>query len=630
MEEVQSCPGGARPPGFLHWRGSSVCGIVGYAGTKNSVSLLLEGLRRLEYRGYDSAGVAVVGEGKVTVRKTVGRLARLEEKLAANPVAGSTGIGHTRWATHGRPSDNNAHPHLDCTGSIAVVHNGIIENYQRLRSRLAQGGHVFRSETDTETLPHLIEEYYEGDLVEAVRRAIREAQGSYALVAVHRGEPDKLVAARQDSPLVVGLGEKENYLASDIPALLPFTRRVYILNDGEMAVVTPGGVTVLDLDGREVAKEVFEVKWEPGMAEKGGYDDFMLKEIYEQPRAVRDTLAGRLDSDRVVLDEVRITADQAQALTKVAVIACGTAFHAGLVGKQVIERLTRLPVEAEVASEYRYRDPMIDEHTLAVVISQSGETADTLAGLRLAKERGARVVAITNVVGSSVAREADDVVYTWAGPEIAVASTKAYLTQLVSLYLLALFLSERRGTTTPDERARIIAALRKLPQNVNDVLAHAEKVQDLAKEFKHREDIFFIGRGLDYALSMEGALKLKEISYIHAEAYAAGELKHGTLALVVEGVPVFALATQRKLYDKMLSNIKEVKARDATVVAITLEGDREIYEAADHVLHIPDTLDFVTPVLAVVPLQLFAYYAAKARGCDVDKPRNLAKSVTVE
>ncbi|HHW13708.1 MAG TPA: glutamine--fructose-6-phosphate transaminase (isomerizing), partial [Firmicutes bacterium] len=583
-----------------------MCGIVGYTGRREAAPVLLEGLRRLEYRGYDSAGVAVVSGGALAVRKTVGRLARLEEKLTAAPVAGTVGIGHTRWATHGRPSDVNAHPHLDCHGNLAVVHNGIVENYQSLRARLAKNGHVFRSETDTETLPHLIEEYYEGDLVEAVRRAVQEVQGSFALVAVHRGEPDRLVAARKDSPLVIGLGEGENYLASDIPALLPFTRRVYIVNDGELAVVTPGGVTLLDFAGHPVEREVFEVQWDPGAAEKGGYEDFMLKEIYEQPKAVRDTLSGRLDTDHVVLDEVKLTAAQVQELRKVQVIACGTAYHAGLVGKQVIERLTRLPVEAEVASEYRYRDPMVDEHTLAVVISQSGETADTLAGLRLAKSRGARVVAITNVVGSSVAREADDVIYTWAGPEIAVASTKAYLTQLVSLYLLALFLAERRGTSGPEERAAIIGALKKLPAEVNAVLAHAGKVQDLAKEFKNREDIFFIGRGLDYALSMEGALKLKEISYIHAEAYAAGELKHGTLALIVEGVPVFALATQRKLYDKMLSNIKEVKARDATVVAIALEGDREIYEAADHVLHIPETLDFVTPVLAVVPLQLFA------------------------
>ncbi|MGE5552603.1 MAG: glutamine--fructose-6-phosphate transaminase (isomerizing) [Betaproteobacteria bacterium] len=607
-----------------------MCGIVGYTGTEQATPILLEGLRRLEYRGYDSAGVAVVSGGQLVLRKTVGRLNRLQEKLAASPIEGVSGIGHTRWATHGRPSDTNAHPHLDCAGNIAVVHNGIIENYQRLRTKLAAKGHVFRSETDTETLPHLIEEYYEGDLVEAVRKAVREAEGSYAVAVIHRGEPDRLVAVRKDSPLVVGLGEKENYLASDIPALLPFTRRVYLLNDGELAVVTPGGVTVTDLDGNPVAKEVFEVKWDPGLAEKGGYEDFMLKEIHEQPRAIRDTLSGRLDTDHVVLDEVQLSVEQVKKLRKVSIIACGTAYHAGLVGKQVIERLARLPVEAEVASEFRYRDPMVDETTLAVVISQSGETADSLAGLRLAKAKGARVVAITNVVGSSVAREADDVIYTWAGPEIAVASTKAYVTQLVSLYLLALYLSEQRGTTTAEERAEIIAALQRLPGAVGEVLAHAEKAQDLAKEFKNREDIFFIGRGLDYAVSMEGSLKLKEISYIHAEAYAAGELKHGTLALIVEGVPVFALATQRKLYDKMLSNIKEVKARDATVVAIALEGDRAIYEAADHVLHIPDTLDFVTPVLSVVPLQLFAYYAAKARGCDVDKPRNLAKSVTVE
>ncbi|MGE5577789.1 MAG: glutamine--fructose-6-phosphate transaminase (isomerizing) [Syntrophothermus sp.] len=608
-----------------------MCGIVGYVGAQSATPVLVAGLKKLEYRGYDSAGIAVLDDGDVEIRKTVGRLNQLEEILRVHAPEGHIGMAHTRWATHGRPSDVNAHPHEDCTGKIAVVHNGIIENYLELREWLQSRGHVFQSETDTEVLPHLVEEFYQGDLGEAVRQALQKVHGSYAIVVMHRDEPDKLVAARKDSPLIIGLGRGENLLASDIPAVLAHTRKVYIVGDHEVAVVKRDTVEMTTLDGQKISKEVFDVKWDAAMAEKGGYPDFMLKEIHEQPQAVKDTMTGRVKSDnKVELSELSLTAEDVKGLRKIAIVACGTAYHAGLVGKQLLENLLRVPVEADVASEFRYRDPMVDERTLTIVISQSGETADTLAGLREAKRRGSHVVAITNVVASSVAREADDVIYTWAGPEIAVASTKAYITQLVTLYMLALDLAQKRGTIDEARVREVGGALRKLPGQISEVLASEGLIKELAGKFKGAEDIFFIGRGLDYAVAMEGSLKLKEISYIHAEAYAAGELKHGTLALIVEGVPVFALATQKHLYEKMLSNIKEVKARDATVVALVQAGDQGIQKSVDYVIRIPETLDFVAPVLSVVPLQLFAYYAAKARGCDVDKPRNLAKSVTVE
>ncbi len=608
-----------------------MCGIVGYIGAQSATPVLVAGLKKLEYRGYDSAGIAVLDDGDVEIRKTVGRLNQLEEILRVHAPEGHIGMAHTRWATHGRPSDVNAHPHEDCTGKIAVVHNGIIENYLELREWLQSRGHVFESETDTEVLPHLVEEFYKGDLGEAVRQALQKVHGSYAIVVMHRDEPDKLVAARKDSPLIVGLGKGENLLASDIPAVLAHTRKVYIIGDQEVAVVKRDTVEMTTLDGQKISKEVFDVKWDAAMAEKGGYPDFMLKEIHEQPQAVKDTMTGRVKSDnKVELPELSLTVEDVKGLRKIAIVACGTAYHAGLVGKQLLESLLRVPVEADVASEFRYRDPMVDEKTLTIVISQSGETADTLAGLRETKRRGSHVVAITNVVASSVAREADDVIYTWAGPEIAVASTKAYITQLVTLYMLALDLAQKRGTIAEARVREVGEALRKLPGQISEVLASEGLIKDLAAKFKGAEDIFFIGRGLDYAVAMEGSLKLKEISYIHAEAYAAGELKHGTLALIVEGVPVFALATQKHLYEKMLSNIKEVKARDATVVALVPAGDQGIQKSVDYVIRIPETLDFVAPVLSVVPLQLFAYYAAKARGCDVDKPRNLAKSVTVE
>ncbi len=611
-----------------------MCGIVGYVGGRQATPLLLDSLKKLEYRGYDSAGIAVCGaDGAIDVRKTEGRLSRLEALLNGDGPQGCVGIGHTRWATHGRPSDANAHPHSDCKGDLAVVHNGIIENYLELREWLQGNGHVFTSETDTEVLPHLIEEYYDGDLADAVMRALGRARGSFAIAVISRLEPDRIVAARKDSPLIIGLGTGENFLASDIPAIMASTREVMVMEDGEVACIERDSVAVRRLDGRPAAKKAIHIEWDPVMAEKGGYDHFMLKEIREQPRAIRDTLTGRIDRDRhaVVLNELPFSPAEVARVEKVIIIACGTAYHAGLVGKRLIERLAKIPVEIDVASEFRYSDPIVTDRMLTIVISQSGETADTLAALREARRRGSPIIAITNVVGSSVAREADHVLYTWAGPEIAVASTKAYITQLVALALVATDLGRRRGTLGRAQEEEIVRDMEKLPMLAEQVLSyHSSTVHDLAYELCRAEDIFFIGRGLDYAVSMEGSLKLKEISYINAQAYPAGELKHGTLALVVRGVPVFALATQLDVYEKMLSNIKEVKAREATVVALALEGDEEIRKSVDHVIHIPRTAPFLSPVLAVMPLQLFAYHAAVARGCDVDKPRNLAKSVTVE
>ena len=609
-----------------------MCGIVGYAGRQQAAPVLLEGLRRLEYRGYDSAGAAICNGTELQVRKKAGRLDQLADLLEAQPALGFTGIGHTRWATHGRPADENAHPHLDCAGRVAVVHNGIIENYLALREELIQRGHRFASETDTEVLPHLIEEYYRGDLLAAVRAAIGRLHGSWAIAVVHADEPDRVVVARKDSPLVVGIGADANYAASDIPALLPYTRSVYVLEDGELAVISAAGVRFLDADGRPVAKEPLHVDWDAAAAEKGGYDHFMQKEIHEQPRAVRDTLAGRLDRERgcIRLPDLDLDPAYVRSLRKMDVLAMGTARHAGLVGKPVLERFTGIPVEVDLAAEYRYRDPLVGEHTLALLISQSGETADTLAAMREARARGARALAITNVVGSSLAREADHVLYTLAGPEVAVASTKAYITQLVALYLLAGFMGLERGSADPAAVAELVDQLAALPGRLETVLGMEETVAGWAGQLVDAEHVFFIGRGLDSATAMEGALKLKEISYIHAEAYAAGELKHGTLALITDGIPVIALATQRRLLDKMLSNIKEVKARGAFVLAVTVPEGEDIVRVSDAALVLPPAADVVMPVLSVVPLQMLAYHVARMRGCDVDKPRNLAKSVTVE
>ena len=610
-----------------------MCGIVGYIGHRESQPILLEGLKKLEYRGYDSAGIAVFTEQGLEVTKTVGRLANLENRLSGDPLRGTVGIGHTRWATHGKPSDVNSHPHTDNSLKFSVVHNGIIENYLELKEELMHAGHRFLSETDTEVISHLISVEYDGDIVKAVQRAVKKMRGAFALGVLTEHEPDRLVAVRYASPLIIGVGDGEKYIASDIPAILEHTRDIYILNDGEMAVLTRDGVELMTIEGNFIAKEVFHVDWDLMTAEKGGYDHFMLKEIHEQPRAYRDTMLGRISEDgkSVVLPELNMTAEQLKGINRVHIVACGTAMHAGLVGKNVIESLVRVPVETDVASEYRYRSPIITPDTLVIVVSQSGETADTLAALREAQRCGARVLAITNVVGSSVAREADDVIITLAGPEIAVASTKAYTSQLIAFYLFGLYWAQTLGTQDDATVANVLAAMQALPEQVEHVLAQAEVLKQVAESISHHSSLFFIGRGVDYAVAMEGSLKLKEISYIHSEAYAAGELKHGTLALIEEGTPVIALITQEALYEKTLSNIKEVKARGADVLGIVNAGqEAEVTKSVDRLFAIPRTLPILTPALSVVPLQLLSYYASLALGHDVDKPRNLAKSVTVE
>ena len=609
-----------------------MCGIVGYVGPKQAASFLMEGLGKLEYRGYDSAGIAVFNGKEIVVEKCVGRLASLEKKIEGHIPQGHMGIGHTRWATHGRPSDTNAHPHADCTGDFVVVHNGIVENYLHIKEQLIEKGHKFLSETDTEVVAHLVEEYYQGDFVEAVKKVLTEIRGSYSLVFISKHDPDKIICTKQDNPLVIGLGEGENFIASDIHAIIQRTRRTFILSDGEMAVVTKDSVWVTNHQGVPVSKKVFEVNWDAEAAEKGGYDHFMLKEIIEQPKAFRDTMTARVsrDNNTITFDELKWTRDDVAAIKKIMITACGTAYHAGLVGKYYIEQLARIPVEVDIASEFRYRNPLVDSSTLVIVISQSGETSDSLAALKEAKRLGARTLAVTNVVGSSISREADQVIYTWAGPEIAVASTKAYTTQLLIMLMLSLYLAALRESLPTDRLQKIVEELRSLPQKAETFLSNGQSVKTFAELYGFNEDVFFIGRSLDYAVAMEGALKLKEISYIHAEAYAAGELKHGTLALIIEGVPVIALATQHDVYEKTLSNIKEVKARDAVVIGLAMEGDEQIKKYVDHTIFIPATDKYLAPILAVIPLQLLAYYAAVTRGCDVDKPRNLAKSVTVE
>jgi len=609
-----------------------MCGIVGYIGNRDSQNILLNGLKKLEYRGYDSAGIAVFTENGLEIRKSKGRLSVLENYCNERPLRGTIGIGHTRWATHGRPSDENSHPHTDNSVKFSVVHNGIIENYLMLKEELSAKGHRFVSETDTEVIAHLIADLYKGDLVEAVRSAVKRMRGAFALAVMTEHEPDKLVAVRWASPLIIGVGEGENFIGSDIPALLEYTRNVFILEDGDLAVLTKDRVELMDLSGKNISREMVRVDWDLVTAEKAGFDHFMLKEIHEQPKAYRDTMGSRIDEkgERVILREIGMSDEDLRSLQNIHIVACGTAYHAGLVGKRVIETLTRVPVEVDIASEYRYRNPIITDKTLVVVISQSGETADTLAALREAKRRGARVVAITNVVGSSVAREADDVIVTWAGPEIAVASTKAYSSQLIALYLFGLYLAQTLGTQEAVTIRDLLAELRKLPEQVEAILARSGEIKEFAGQIARHKNLFFIGRGMDYAVVQEGSLKLKEISYIHSEAYAAGELKHGTLALIEEGIPVIALATEEDVFEKTLSNIKEVAARGARVIGIAGEGDTELIKAADQVFTIPRTHPLLTAALSVVPLQLLAYYTALALGHDVDKPRNLAKSVTVE
>ncbi|AOT71410.1 glutamine--fructose-6-phosphate transaminase (isomerizing) [Geosporobacter ferrireducens] len=609
-----------------------MCGIVGYIGDKEATSVLIEGLSRLEYRGYDSAGIAVYDNGEVKVRKYKGRLSVLADNLEAEILTGKVGIGHTRWATHGEPSDRNAHPHTNVAGNIAVIHNGIIENYMKIKEWLIEEkGIEFKSETDTEVIAHLIDHFYEGDLLQAVFKTIEKMEGAYALGVICKEEPDKVIAVRKDSPLIIGLGEGENFIASDIPALLKYTRNMHLIENDEIVLLTKDEVKIFNELGQQMDREVFHVTWDAQAAEKEGYEHFMIKEIHEQPKGVSETLLRRLDKeDHIVLDGIKLTKEDLDKINKIYIVACGTAYHAGLVGRYAIEKFAKIPVEVDVASEFRYRDPFVDENTLFIAISQSGETLDTLAALREAKRKGARILSIVNVVGSSVARESDDVFYTWAGPEIAVASTKAYTTQLVAMYLVALHMAMTKGTLSQEEYKKIMAELKSMPEKVQRVLNNCDTIQHLADHQFNNESVFYMGRGVDVNVAHEGSLKLKEISYINSFAIAAGELKHGTIALIEDGTLVVALATQDKLYDKMLSNIQEVRARGAYVVGVAKEGNKEIEKTADVVLYIPDTMDELTPILSVIPLQLLAYYIAVARGCDVDKPKNLAKSVTVE
>ncbi len=607
-----------------------MCGIMGYVGPRPAAPVLLEGLRRLEYRGYDSAGIAVERDGSIEVIKAAGKLDRLAELLDGAAPAGSVGIGHTRWATHGRPTDANAHPHCDPTGDFVVVHNGIIENFYDLREELVANGHEFASETDTEVLAHLIGEEYDGDLAAAVRTAVDRAQGAYALVVMSTRDPDKIVAVRMISPLVVGLGDGETFLASDIPAIIEHTREVLIVEDGEMVTITRDGVTLETMAGEAVDRDPLVVEWDVAQAERGGFQHFMLKEIHEQPTALAETLRGRLQVDgKVSLDAIDLPGFAA-GLQRIWITACGTAYHAGLAGKEVLETLLRVPVDVVYAHELRYRDPLIQPGDLVIAISQSGETVDTLVAARLAQDKGARLLAITNVVGSTLSREADDVLYTRAGPEIAVASTKAYLTQLCALYLLALRFGSERGVLSSGRVAALAERLLDLPRQAEQALGNAEHVAEVARRISNAQDVYFIGRGLDHAVAMEGSLKLKEISYIHSEAMPAGELKHGTLALIGEGVPVVAIVTQQHVYDKSVSAIQEVRARGAVTVAVAYDDDEEIERYADEVLRIPRTADLLSAPLAAIPLQLLAYYAALEGGHDIDQPRNLAKSVTVE
>jgi glutamine---fructose-6-phosphate transaminase (isomerizing) len=614
-----------------------MCGIIGYIGDKQVLPILIDGLRRLEYRGYDSAGVAVVHGGSIELRRSAGKLARLEEAIAVNPLDGEYGIGHTRWATHGRPTEENAHPHRDCTGRIVVVHNGIIENYLDLKKQLQKEGHAFVTETDTEIVAHLVEREMKGDGLEnAVRRALLYLRGLFALVLMSADDPKKIVTVRNGPPIVVGLGDNEFFVASDIPAILAHTRDVVFLGDEEMAVITPGGVEFTDYSGRAVSKKSTRVSWDPVMAEKAGYKHFMLKEIFEQPMAVKETVLGRasVESGKVFLHEIDLPDEVLREVDRIVILACGTSWHAGLVGKFLFELLARVPVEVDYGSEYRYRDPIVTENTLAVVITQSGETADTLAALREAKRKGARSIAICNVVGSMATRETEGTVLTHAGPEIGVASTKAFTSQLVALHLLAMYLGQIRGALTPEQARPHVEALTQLPRLIEQTLKCEPRIEEIAKRFYQHRDFLYLGRGINYPIALEGALKLKEISYIHAEGYPAGEMKHGPIALIDEKMPVVAIAPHDAVFEKMVGNIQEAKARGGSVIAFTTDGHDAIRQlldpAQDFLVTVPPSDPLLTPVLMVLPLQLLAYHIAIRRGCDVDQPRNLAKSVTVE
>jgi glucosamine--fructose-6-phosphate aminotransferase (isomerizing) len=624
-----------------------MCGIVGYVGKKPVVDVIIEGLRKLEYRGYDSAGIAVAGNGEgLQIRRAQGKLRNLEDVIRLKPLDGTYGIGHTRWATHGRPTEENAHPHRDCTGKIVVVHNGIVENYLALKKKLIAEGHKFTTETDTEIIAHLIEKYYintgnghRPSLEEAVRKAVKELTGVFALVVIATDDPRKIVAARNGPPVVIGLGKDEYFVASDVPALLDHTRDLFFLADGDLAVITEQGVKVTDFDGHPMERKAQRVTWDPIMAEKGGFKHFMLKEIYEQPNTVQETTLGRVSQDtgRIFLEEMHVGDAEFRALKKINIAACGTSWHAGLAGKFMIETLARVPVEVDYASEWRYRDPILDSETITLLISQSGETADTIAAQREAKAKGSKTLAICNVVGSMITREAAGTIYTHAGPEIGVASTKAFTGQLTALYLFALYLAQVRGTINEEQSRKAVQELTQIPGKLEQILTHDEACDELAKTYVRAQDFLFLGRGIHYPIALEGALKLKEISYIHAEGYPAGEMKHGPNALIDENLPVVIIATRDEnspqsmlRYEKTMSNLKEVKARSGIVIALATAGDKEITEEADHVLYVPPAPEELSAILEIVPLQLLAYHIAVRRGCDVDQPRNLAKSVTVE
>ena len=617
-----------------------MCGIVGYVGTRKAVPIILEGLKRLEYRGYDSAGLAVYcDDSRLEVRRAQGKLRNLEEAVRLSPVDGTFGIGHTRWATHGRPTEENAHPHRDCKGDVVVVHNGIVENYLGLKHQLQAEGHVFKTETDTEIIAHLVEKHFKGSLEEAVRASVKELSGVFALAVVSSSDPNKIVAARSGPPVVIGIGDNEYFVASDVPAILNHTRDMFFLADGDMAILTAEGVRLSDFQGRPVNRQISHILWDPIMAEKGGYKHFMLKEIYEQPRAVKDTTLGRVgqETGRIFLDEMDITPAEFARFRQVKIIACGTAWHAGLVGKSMIEKLAGIPVEVDYGSEFRYRNPIIGEDTLTVVISQSGETADTLAAQREAKQKGSKTLAICNVVGSMVTREAAGTIYTHAGPEIGVAATKTFTSQLTALFILGMYLGQANQRLDESTSRCLVQELLHIPGKLETVLSNDPQFEALGKELHHATDALYLGRGIHFPIALEGALKLKEISYVHAEGYPAGEMKHGPNALIDEKLPVVVLATRepnneesRVLYEKTLSNIQEVKAREGIVVAVATQGDSEVHKMADHVIEIPPCAELLGPILEIVPLQLLAYHIAVRRGCDVDQPRNLAKSVTVE
>ena len=609
-----------------------MCGIVGYVGTDHAKEKIIDGLKRLAYRGYDSAGLALQIAGRIQVQKAVGEINNLEAKIASPEFDAPVGIGHTRWATHGKPTEVNAHPHLNEEQTVAIVHNGIIENYQEIREWLAtEYGIVFKSETDSEVIAHLIGLFYDGDLLDAVNKAVAEMRGAYAVAAIAADEPDKIVAVRKDAPLIAGIGDGFNFIASDIPAVLKYVRDVYLIENNETVVLTKDDIVIYDEDGNKVDREVYVVNWKADAADKADYDHYMLKEIHEQPAVISETLMSRLNPDGSIrLDDISLTKEDIENIDKIYIVACGTAYHAGLVGKMVIEKMAHIPVEIDVASEFRYRDTFIDDKTLFIAISQSGETLDTLAALRDAKDRGARILSVVNAVGSSIARESHDVFYTLAGPEVAVASTKAYTTQLICMYLIGLYMGSTKGTIDKEYYDFMLNELKSLPAKVSKFIEKEPIIKEMAARYHYRDNVFFIGRGLDSGVSYEGSLKLKEISYIHSFAIAAGELKHGTIALMDSDTLVVALATQDKLYEKMVSNIVEVQARGARIIGLAKEGKTEIEKTSDEVIYIPQCADEVAPVLAVVPLQIFAYYVALEKGCNIDKPKNLAKSVTVE